>query len=106
MKKRAFPTLAAYLIGTGSSQSDLARRLGVGQSAVNQWLRRRRTPKPHLALKLHRLTGVPFEVLLKKRPRRRGRRGLTRPEPPAPASAAIASGPTPAREPSVRDRGA
>ena len=70
MPKRHFPSLTAYLIATGSSQSDLAKRVGVGQSAVNQWLRRRRTPKPHLALKLHRVTGVPFEVLLRKRPRR------------------------------------
>jgi len=84
MAKRGFPSLTAYLIATGSSQSDLAKRIGVGQSAVNQWLRRRRTPKPHLALKLHRLTGVPFEVLLRKRPRRQPHRVPDDAEPGTP----------------------
>lgn len=69
-----FTSLAQYLAGTDTSQVAFARRLRVHQSAVSQWTTRLRTPRPELALRIHRLTGVPLEALL--RPRRGMKNGM------------------------------
>lgn len=68
MTRRRFKTLAEFLKTT--SETEFARELSVGQPAVSQWKTGKRTPKPALALKIHRLTGVPLEELLKRKQKR------------------------------------
>lgn len=68
MTVRRCSTLAEYLRETGTSQTAFAKRLGVGQPAVSQWVLRRRVPRWDLALKIVKLTEgrVPLEALLKR----------------------------------------
>jgi transcriptional regulator with XRE-family HTH domain len=66
MQGHEYESLGAYLVGTGQSQSAFARRLKVGQSAVCQWIRGQRIPRPELALRIHQLTGVPLSALLRQ----------------------------------------
>ena len=50
-------SLKHWLEVTGESQSAFARRLGVGQSLVNRWVRGVRLPSIIQAQAIHRLTG-------------------------------------------------
>ena len=67
-------TLPEYLDGPPRiSQRKLARRLHVTQPTISMIVRGRRRPRASLALRLHKLTGVPLEALLA--PRRVRKRG-------------------------------
>lgn len=48
------------------SQAELAEQLGVRQVAVSNWVRGTRVPRPEIALRLTKLTGVPLEALLRR----------------------------------------
>jgi len=69
-------TLREYLRGPPRiSQRAFAERVGVNQSMISMLTRGRRRPRAALALKLHRITGVPLEALLapRRRPTRKRR---------------------------------
>jgi transcriptional regulator with XRE-family HTH domain len=57
-------TLKAYLRRSGETQRSLARRAGCDQSMISMLKTGKRIASGPLALKLHRLTGVPLEALL------------------------------------------
>jgi transcriptional regulator with XRE-family HTH domain len=64
--RKRFPTIDAYLQGTGSTQRDLAARLGITQGALSMIKNGQRVARPELALRIHELTGVPLERLLQR----------------------------------------
>lgn len=66
MKKqhRTYPNLASYLEGTGLTQVELARKLGVSQPIISKLVRGLCQPSLHEALRISRLTGVPVESLV------------------------------------------
>jgi DNA-binding XRE family transcriptional regulator len=68
------PSLKAYLAATKTTQEVFAWRLGITQSALSMIVNGKRAPRLPLALKIHDLTGVPLEALLRKKKRRAGRR--------------------------------
>ena len=67
MKRRRYGSLRQFMAQTRTSQADLAGRLGVTPSAVSYYVAGLRIPKPAVALKLSRITGVPLETLLTRR---------------------------------------
>lgn len=71
-KRRPAPsTLQRYLKGPPRvTQRTLARKVGVHQSLISMLKRKERAAGGALALRLHRVTGVPLEELLRG-PRRR-----------------------------------
>lgn len=64
MTKRSFATLTEYLEATGTTQMELAARVGVSQAQMSHLVRRFVEPKLGLALRLHAETGVPLEALV------------------------------------------
>jgi len=65
--RRTYRTLNEYLSATATSQVAFARALDVQQSAVSQWVTGLRVPRPELALKIHKKTGIALEGLLNKK---------------------------------------
>jgi predicted transcriptional regulator len=65
---RAHATLAAYLRETDTTQQQLAKRLGITQSAVSMYVTGQRVPRPEMAMKIHILTRVPLARLLQRHP--------------------------------------
>ena len=61
---RPYPTLRSYLKGTGESQTNLARRLGISKGGLNDIIQGRRWPSVPLARHIEDHTGVPFETLI------------------------------------------
>lgn len=56
------PAIGRAREGRGWSQSELARRLGVGQPTVNGWERGRRVPDLAMVRRLEALLGVSFNA--------------------------------------------
>jgi ribosome-binding protein aMBF1 (putative translation factor) len=61
--------LARYLRDAGISQADLARRLKISKSFMNQLVGGSRRPSGPLAEKMEKLTGIPFKTLVLGRSR-------------------------------------
>lgn len=57
-------SIREYLEHTGTSERELARRLGVSVSHLNMIKHGDRRPSPELAQKIETLTGIPFRKLL------------------------------------------
>lgn len=62
-----YESLAEYLAETGQTQEALADALGISQSQVSNYIAGRRMPRPALALRLSKHTGVPVEALMRAR---------------------------------------
>lgn len=78
---RAPKTLREYLAGPPPvTQKTLADRAHVHQTSISLLVRKKRRPRAELALRLHRITGVPLDELLS--PKRRPHRRTRPPEPP------------------------
>lgn len=61
--KRAYPTIEAWRNGTGTSQGDLAKLLGISQSHLCNIERGNRKASLDLALRIAKLTNVPIETI-------------------------------------------
>ena len=66
--RRPYPNVRAWLRGTGTTQRQLAKRLGVHESHLANVLCRTRNASLKLALKLSHLTNVPIESIAKDDP--------------------------------------
>lgn len=67
MRKQSYTSLAEYLKRTGTTQAALAARLGCSQSRVSKWVNGFRLPRPAMALRLSKVTGVSLEALTRAR---------------------------------------
>jgi DNA-binding XRE family transcriptional regulator len=65
-RRKAYPTLQAFLDETGMPQGVLAKRAEIAQSHLSMILSGERTPSLPLALKLSRLANIPVESLVGK----------------------------------------
>ena len=63
MRHRTYPSLAAYLRGTGTTQVELADLLGFTQGYMSKLVRRLQQPSLPEALRISKLTKVPVEAL-------------------------------------------
>jgi transcriptional regulator with XRE-family HTH domain len=64
---KQYSSLRAYLKATRRTQEQLAAELGVRQGLVSKWVRGAQMPRPSMALRLSRLTGVPVEAMTQAR---------------------------------------
>jgi transcriptional regulator with XRE-family HTH domain len=64
---RTYGSLAEYLTDTGQTQEALADALGISQPAISAYVAGRTMPRPALALRLSKHTGVPVEALMRAR---------------------------------------
>jgi transcriptional regulator with XRE-family HTH domain len=55
-----------YIRDAGISQSELARRLGVSQPTVSDWISGKKTPSGDKVLSLAKEMGIPPERVLKQ----------------------------------------
>ena len=62
-----YKSLADYLAATGQTQEALAEALGISQPAISAYVAGRTMPRPALALRLSKYTGVPVEALMRAR---------------------------------------
>lgn len=62
--KRIYPTVQAWLAGTGTSQLDLAKALNISQSHLCNILRGNRKPSVDLAVAIARMTNVAVETIV------------------------------------------
>jgi len=65
-RRKAFPTLHAYMDEMAVSQRTLAKRAGITQAHLSMILSGDRTPSLPLALKLARIANIPVETLIGK----------------------------------------
>jgi transcriptional regulator with XRE-family HTH domain len=65
-RRKAYPTLNAYIEANGINQVDFAKRAGIVQGHLSMILNGERTPSLPLALKLARLANCPVETLVGK----------------------------------------
>lgn len=63
--KRSYHSIDAYLEATEITQQGLAKKLGISQGALSMIKSGQRIPRPRLALRIHELTGIPLDTLLK-----------------------------------------
>ena len=64
MRRRTYPSVAAYLEDTGLTQVELAAKLGWSQAAVSKMVNGLQQPSLHEALRIARLCRVPIESLV------------------------------------------
>lgn len=65
MKRRTYPNLATYLEETGTTQAELAERLGLSQGYLSRLIRGLQQPTLDLALVIARMTRIPIESLVR-----------------------------------------
>ena len=78
-KNTDFPTLKAWMDGTGTPAFELARRCKISQGHLSNIRNRKRTCSLPVAIRIHTVTRVPMQSLL--RPARRIRPGRGIPSP-------------------------
>lgn len=61
--KRAYATVQKWMDGTGTSQFELAKVLGISQSHLCNILRGHRSPSYRLAKRISDLTNVPLDAI-------------------------------------------
>lgn len=59
-----YKSIADYLERTGKTEQEFAQELGVSQPFINMIKKGEKRPSPELALKIEKLTGIPFRALL------------------------------------------
>lgn len=57
-------SIREYLRRSGLSQTEFARRIGVSKPTANLYVHGKRRPSPEIALRIERLTGIPFKRLV------------------------------------------
>ncbi len=57
-------TISAYLDKTRKTEVELAATLGISQAHLNEIKHGKKRPSPELALKIEKVTGIPFRALL------------------------------------------
>lgn len=65
-RRKAFPTLQAFLEETGTPQYVVAKRAKITQGHLSLILRGERTPSLPLALELAKIANIPVETLVGK----------------------------------------
>lgn len=65
-RRKAHPTLQAFLNESGMPQYELAKRADITESHLSMILSGERTPSLPLALKLARIANIPVESLVGK----------------------------------------
>jgi transcriptional regulator with XRE-family HTH domain len=65
-RRRAYPTLAAYIEGERVNQTTLAKRAKITQGHLSLIISGDRTPSLALALRLSQIANVPVETLVGK----------------------------------------
>lgn len=65
-RRKAYPTLHAYLEETGTPQFQLAKKAGITQGHLSLILSGERTPSLPLALELAKIANIPVETLVGK----------------------------------------
>jgi len=60
-RRHRYPNLAAYLLATGDSQTDIAEAVGASQAQISRLVRGRTTPRPALARRLADHCRIPVE---------------------------------------------
>lgn len=65
-RRKAYPSLQAYVEATGIEQQTLAKKAGVVPSHIGMILSGERTPSLPLALRLARIANIPVESLVGK----------------------------------------
>jgi len=63
-KQRAYPSVQAWMVATGTNQRELARRIGCKQSHLSNVLSKSRRCSLVLAMKLSHHTNVPIESIV------------------------------------------
>jgi len=64
---KRYRSLAAYLEGPPRrTQEQLAEAIGVRQGLISKYVRGAQTPRLEIAIRLHKVTGVPLESLTRK----------------------------------------
>ena len=66
MSRRSYPNLLAFLNETGTTQEQLARKLGISQGHMSRLARGLQQPSLDLALQIERIARVPLESLLRR----------------------------------------
>lgn len=61
---RAYPTVQAWMVGTGTNQAQLAKELGMSKTHLSNILSKSRRCSLYLALKISRYTNTPIEALV------------------------------------------
>jgi transcriptional regulator with XRE-family HTH domain len=61
---KGYSPLLAYLKAKAMTQVAFAAAVGINQSYASRIINRRGTPTLQLAIRIHALTGVPFESLI------------------------------------------
>ena len=64
MARKTYRSLQEYLQETGTTQAELAEKLGCSQPDVCRWARGQYLPSPARALQIAKVTGVPLTTLL------------------------------------------
>lgn len=64
MKRKIFRDLDAYLTETGTTQAELAARLGVSQTCISLIRSKKRAPRPRLAMKIAEEARIPLDSLM------------------------------------------
>jgi len=62
-----FPTLAAYIAGTGVAQATIAREVGTSQANISRIARGDLVPRPRLAARLAAFAKIPLEWFVRVR---------------------------------------
>lgn len=65
-RRKAYPTLQAFLEETGTPQSALAKKAKITQAHLSYILSGERTPSLPLALKIAKIANIPVETLVGK----------------------------------------
>lgn len=66
MSKR-YESLTAYMDGENKTQVDLAEMFGISQASVSRIVNGQQLPDAAMVLKIHEMTGVPVESLIRAR---------------------------------------
>jgi transcriptional regulator with XRE-family HTH domain len=67
VKRKSFDSIEAYRESVNATQQELAAALGITQGALSMIESGQRVPRPELALLINSTTGVPLEVLLRRK---------------------------------------
>jgi len=68
-KRRAYPSVQAWMEATGTNQTVLASKIGCKQSHLSNVLRKSRRCSLYLGLRLSHLTNVPLENIVEWPPK-------------------------------------
>jgi len=60
-RRRTYRDLRAYLAGSGDTQAEMARRIGISQAHISRILNGDAVPRPALATRIARYARIPIE---------------------------------------------